>query len=76
MRTVNVHEAKTTLSQLLAEVERGEDVIIARSGKPVARLIAYHEEGDRRVFGRDRGLFQVPEDFDDPLPEDVLRDFE
>lgn len=74
MRTVNIHEAKTHLSQLLALVESGEEVVIARSGKPVARLSPIRPT-DQRVFGRDRGLYQVPEDFDDPLPEDVLKEF-
>lgn len=74
MRTVNIHEAKTHLSQLLALVEAGEEVVIARSGKPVARLCPVPST-DRRVFGRDRGLYEVPEDFDDPLPEEVLREF-
>ncbi len=71
---VNVHEAKTHLSRLLARVERGEEIIIARSGKPVARLTRYDEP--RRTLGRDAGLFEVPDDFDEPLPGDVLRGFE
>ena len=74
MKTVNVHEAKTHLSKLLGEVEEGEVVIIARGGKPVARLVRF-EEAPGRVLGRDQGLFTVPEDFDEPLPDDVLREF-
>lgn len=74
MRTVNVHEAKTQLSRLLAEVEDGEEVIIARAGRPVARLVPIAEVG-RRVLGRDRGAFTVPEDFDDPLPAEILAGF-
>lgn len=70
---INVHEAKTHLSRLLARVERGEEIVIARAGRPVARLVRYDEP--RRPLGRDAGLFQVPEDFDDPLPEDVIRGF-
>lgn len=70
---VNVHEAKTHLSRLLARVALGEEIIIARSGKPVARLVRYDQP--RRPLGRDAGLFEVPEDFDDPLPEDVIRKF-
>lgn len=72
---VNVHEAKTHLSRLLRKVAAGEEIVIARAGVPVARLVPV-EKGPRRVFGIDRGRFQVPEDFDAPLPEDVLREFE
>lgn len=76
MRTVNVHEAKTHLSRLLAEVEAGQDVIIARGGRPVARITALGPPLEERVLGRDRGLFEVPEDFDAPLPPEVLEAFE
>ncbi len=75
MTQVGVHEAKTHLSQLLKRVAAGEEILIARGGKPIARLIPV--EGQRpRVLGRDVGLFQIPEDFDAPLPEAVLKDFE
>ncbi len=74
--TVNVHEAKTHLSRLLARVEQGEDIVIARAGRPIARLSKYVAEPEKRVMGRDAGLFVVPADFDDPLPDDVLRSFE
>ena len=76
MSVVNVHEAKTHLSRLLARVVEGEEIVIAKSGKPVARLVAVERRSRRRVFGQDRGLFEVPDDFDDPLPEDVLASFE
>ena len=76
MIEVNIHEAKTHLSRLLRTVAAGEVVVIARAGKPVARLVAYDSGGTARVPGRDSGLFQVPEDFDAPLPEDVAADFE
>lgn len=72
---VNVHEAKTHLSKLLRRVAAGEEVVIARAGEPVARLVPV-ETRPRRIFGVDRGRFEVPEDFNAPLPEDVLRDFE
>lgn len=72
---VNIHEAKTHLSKLLRKVAAGEEIVIARAGKPVARLVPV-ETQPRRVFGIDRGRFEVPEDFNAPLPEDVLRDFE
>lgn len=72
---VGVHEAKTHLSRLLKRVAAGEEIVIARSGRPVARLIPV-ETARRRELGRDRGVFEVPEDFDAPLPESVLREFE
>jgi prevent-host-death family protein len=75
MVTVGVHEAKTNLSRLLQRVAAGEDVIITRSGVPVARLTAIHERS-RRTFGQDRGRFTIPDDFDAPLPEDILEGFE
>lgn len=75
MTEVNVHEAKTRLSQLLLRVAAGEEIVIARAGKPVARLVPIREPG-QRVLGTDRGRFQVPEDFDAPLDEAVLAAFE
>lgn len=72
---VNVHEAKTHLSRLLRRVAAGEEIVIARAGVPLARLVPVERRPARR-FGADRGLFDVPEDFDAPLAEDVLRDFE
>lgn len=72
---VSVHEAKTHLSRLLRRVAGGEEIIIARAGKPVARLVPEPGDGPR-ILGSDRGLFEVPEDFDAPLPDDVIADFE
>jgi len=63
--TVNVHEAKTHLSRLLEAVERGEDVVIARSGKPVARRVPAVPQGTRRMPGVWRGRVAIAEDFDD-----------
>jgi prevent-host-death family protein len=67
--TVNVHEAKTNLSRLLGRVERGERIIIARAGKPVAVLIPYAPSAVRRIPGRDEGQIRIGEDFDQPLPD-------
>jgi prevent-host-death family protein len=72
---VNVHEAKTHLSRLLARVEAGEEIVIAKGDRPVARLVPYTARS-RRQFGLDRGRFIVPEDFDAPLPQDVIDAFE
>ena len=76
MIQVNIHEAKTHLSRLLARVVAGEEVVIAKSGKPLARLPPIRDAKTRRVLGRDSGLFEVPEDFNTSLPEDVLKSFE
>ena len=74
MHQVSVHEAKTHLSRLLRRVLAGEDVVITRSGKPLARLVPIEE--NRPVFGVDEGRFVVPDDFDDPLDDKLLRTFE
>lgn len=75
MTSVNVHEAKTHLSRLLERVSTGEEIVIAKAGKPVARLVPYRETRARRVPGSMRGLIHVPDDFDDPLPPEILELF-
>ncbi len=70
--TVNVHEAKTRLSQLLAMAESGDDVVIARSGKPVARLVPWESTRTKRRFGTMRGQITVDDRFFEPLPEAEL----
>ena len=75
MATVNFHEADDRLSLLLARVEAGEEVIIARNGKPVARLVRYKKLGKRKP-GSMAGRFTVPDSFFDPLPEDELAAWE
>jgi prevent-host-death family protein len=76
MRTVSVHEAKTHLSRLLDDVAHGEEVVIARASKPVARLVRFELKAARRRLGLLKGKLTVPSDFDAPLPEDVLKSFE
>lgn len=76
MRKVNIHEAKTNLSRLIEEVEEGGDVVIARAGKPVVRLVAVHQERLPRKLGILDGRFVVPDDFDAPLPDEVLEAFD
>ena len=76
MITVNIHEAKTHLSRLLKRVSMGEEVIIAKAGKPLARIVRLTEKPQKRTPGQDRGTFKVPEDFDAPLPEDIRKQFE
>ncbi|MCY4627969.1 MAG: type II toxin-antitoxin system Phd/YefM family antitoxin [Acidobacteria bacterium] len=75
MATVNVHEAKTHLSRLLAQVEAGEEVVIARNGAPVARLVPCKGPG-KRQFGALKGRLTVPESFFEPLPESELEAWE
>lgn len=72
---VGVHEAKTHFSKLLRRVAMGEEITIRKGGRPVARLVPI-EENSRREFGRDRGLFTVPDDFDAPLPPELQQYFE
>lgn len=74
-KSVGVHEAKTHLSRLLDQAEAGEEVAITRRGREVARLIPARPSGVR-TLGSDRGKFEVPEDFDSPLPDDVIAEFE
>jgi prevent-host-death family protein len=76
MSTVNIHEAKTQFSKLIARVEAGEEIIIARDGTPVARLVGVRKAPQKRVPGQDRGLYKIPDDFDAPLPEDIAAEFE
>lgn len=72
VKVVNMHEAKTTLSQLVEQAERGEEVLIARAGTPVARIVALRR-GTRRVLGQWRGRVQMSDDFDAPLPPSEQR---
>jgi prevent-host-death family protein len=75
MEEVSVHEAKTHLSRLLRRVALGEEIVISRGGEPIARLVpATHRKS--RTLGLDRGRYEVPDDFDAPLPEDLLQEFE
>jgi prevent-host-death family protein len=72
---VSIHEAKPQLSQLLRRVAAGEEVVIARAGKPVAKLVPIFDAG-ARVLGCDAGRFTVPDDFDAPLDDATLASFE
>ncbi|HKB77083.1 MAG TPA: type II toxin-antitoxin system Phd/YefM family antitoxin [Myxococcales bacterium] len=71
---VNVHEAKTQLSRLLQRVEAGHEIVIARAGKPVARIVPVREPS-KPVFGADAGKIWIADDFDD-TPDEVVRAFE
>ena len=76
MKEVNTHEAKTHLSRLLRRVAAGEEITIANRGVPVARLVPVPPKKAPRVLGIFRGEFSVPDDFDAPLPDDILDLFE
>jgi len=73
---VNVHQAKTHLSRLLDEVAAGAEVVIAKAGRPVARLVPLEPVVRRKRLGLLKGRIDVPDDFDAPLPPDVIADFE
>jgi prevent-host-death family protein len=75
MVEVNVHEAKTQLSKLLARVEAGEEVVISRAGRPVARLTPVARASKRRKPGRDKGKGWIADDFNAPLPPELLAQF-
>jgi prevent-host-death family protein len=68
---VNIHEAKTHLSRLLERVAMGEEVIIAKAGTPVAKLVPLETHPKKRVLGSAKGEFTVPDDFNDPLPKEI-----
>ena len=76
MTTINIHDAKTQFSKLIARVQRGEEVVIAKAGKPVARLVPVASPALSRQPGSARGELQVHDDFDAPLPEELLAAFE
>jgi prevent-host-death family protein len=72
MSFVNVHAAKTNFSRLLARVLAGETIVIAKGGKPIARLVPYQRATKRRIPGQDTGKIWIAPDFDAPLPKDLL----
>jgi prevent-host-death family protein len=76
MTTVNIYEAKTRLSQLVDKAASGEDVVVSRNGKPLARITQLVNRKQRIKFGVLKGKVRVPTDFDAPLPPDVLASFE
>lgn len=76
MQTVNIHDAKTHLSRLLEQVAGGEEIVIAKAGKPIARLVPLEAGPKKRRLGRLKGKLNVPDDFDNPLTDDELAQFE
>jgi len=76
MVIVNVHDAKTHFSRLLSRVESGEEIVIAKAGKPVARMVPLSGKSEKRVPGTAKGRIAIGKDFFEALPEEVLKDFE
>lgn len=75
MEKVNIHDAKTRLSQLVERAEAGEEIVIARAGRPVARLAPLASRKAARKLGLLDGRFRIPDDLNAPLPDEVLREF-
>ncbi|WP_186029431.1 type II toxin-antitoxin system Phd/YefM family antitoxin [Burkholderia gladioli] len=76
MQTVNIHEAKTQFSRLVDAAAGGEEIVIAKAGKPAARLVPMEKTKVTRRFGGLKGKVRIPDDFDAPLPDDVIAAFE
>jgi prevent-host-death family protein len=76
METINIHQAKTQLSRLIERVSAGEEIVIARAGRPVARLVPMGASTAPRTPGLMKGRIRVSKDFDTPLPGDLLDAFE
>ena len=74
--TVNIHEAKTHLSKILQRVAIGEEIIIAKSGKPIARIVPFEQTPLQRVPGSAKGKIWIAPDFNAPLPDEILDAFE
>jgi prevent-host-death family protein len=75
MKTVNLHAAKTHLSRLVDEAVDGQEIVIAKAGKPMVRLVPVGPKRRRTGFGADKGKIWISDDFDAPLPDDLLRAF-
>ncbi len=73
---VNVHQAKTHFSKLLARVQAGEEIIIAKAGRPIAKIVPIQPEKKPREPGTAKGKIWIAPDFDEPLPEEILKAFE
>ncbi len=76
MTTVNIHEAKTHFSRILNRVQSGEEIVIAKAGKPIARIVPIMEKVEKRNPGAAKGLIVVKDSFFEPLPDSILQEFE
>ena len=75
-QAINIYDAKTQLSRLVDKAASGEDILIARSGKPVALLTRIKPKSKKRPLGLLNGKFKIPDDFNAPLPDEILDAFE
>ncbi len=75
MEMINIHEAKTNLSRIAEEVAAGKEIIIAKSGKPKMRLVPFESNKAKVKFGLMKGKIEISDDFDAPLPDEILEDF-
>ena len=75
MKVVNLHAAKTHLSRLVEDAAKGEDIVIAKAGRPIVRLVPVAKSNRRRIFGSMKGKIWMSDDFDAPLPDDLARAF-
>jgi prevent-host-death family protein len=76
MPVINIHEAKTQFSKLIEAVSNGQEIVIAKAGKPAAKLVPIHQQKPVRRPGALKGKIRIAKDFDAPLPDDVLAAFE
>lgn len=76
MQQINIHQAKNQFSKLIAAVEKGEEIIIARYGEPVAKLVPVRKTSSMRKPGSAKGRFTVPSEFFEPLPDEIIDAFE
>ena len=76
MHMVNIHDAKTHLSAILKRVESGEDILIAKAGKPIARISPIPASSGKRTPGSAKGKIVMTQNFMEPLPENLLKEFE
>jgi prevent-host-death family protein len=74
--TVSLYRAKSTLSALVERAAEGEEIVISKSGRPKAKLVPLDDVRPQRTPGKGRGRWHIGEDFDAPLPDDVLADFD
>ena len=75
MKTVNIHAAKTHLSALVEDAAAGEEIVIAKAGKPLARLVPLEKPDFRKTFGILKGKIRMADNFDAPLPPEILIGF-
>lgn len=76
MQIINIHDAKTQFSKLIEAVSQGEEIVIARAGKPAARLVPIEAKRVVRRPGALKGKMRIADDFDAPLPDEILAAFE